>query len=201
LTPGRRALILGLRTPLTFYLDRELTPIAAAESFRGDPGPNQERDMPLPIPPEFERAVLERVRSGRYASTEEVLQACLEGLEMLEEADEDLRRELQAGKEELERGERLSREEVLARLREARTRPELRRFVEEQVESGRFNSTRDVVEAGLVLLQQEQPRFDEELEALRREIDLGIESAERDELIPGDEVVARIRARFGGAAR
>jgi putative addiction module CopG family antidote len=197
----RRALILGLPTPITLDPDRELTAIAAAESFRGDSSPNRERDMPLPIPPEFERAVLERVRSGRYASIDEVLQACLAGLAMLEDADEELRRELQAGKEELERGERLSREEVLARLREARTRPELRRFVEEQVESGRFNSAREVVEAGLVLLQQEHLRFNEELEALRREIDLGIESAERDELIPGDEVVARIRARFGGAHR
>jgi antitoxin ParD1/3/4 len=210
-----------------------LTAIAAAESFRGDP--NRERDMPLPIPPEFERAVLERVRSGMYDSADEVLFACLKALEREEhdheaklerlrqdldvaieeaargevidgevafaQAEEEVRREFQVGLGELDRGERLYHQEVLARLSDPRTRPELRRFVEKQVQSGRFQSTREVVEAALVLLQHEQPRFDEEMEALRREIDLGIESAEREELIPGDEVVARIRARLRGAAR
>ena len=80
--------------------------------------------MSFPLPPEFERAVLDRVRSGQYASVEEVLRACLDALER-EEAQEDadleeLRREIRIGLDELNRGERLSRDEVLARLREAR---------------------------------------------------------------------------------
>ena len=80
--------------------------------------------MSFPIPPEFERAVLDRVRSGQYASAEDVLRACLEALEQAEaqeDADfDELRREIRIGLDELNRGERLSRDEVLARLREAR---------------------------------------------------------------------------------
>jgi Arc/MetJ-type ribon-helix-helix transcriptional regulator len=106
-----------------------LTPTAAAESFRGDRIPNQEQDMSFPLSPEFERAVLDRVRSGQYASPEDVLAAMMEAL--------------------------------------------------------------DDAEA----------EYDSKLEALRREIDLGLESEKRDPLIPGEEVEAWLRARIGGGAR
>jgi antitoxin ParD1/3/4 len=80
--------------------------------------------MSFPLPPEFERAVLDRVRSGQFASPEDVLAAMLELLEdaeaEYEEKLEALRRDVQLGFDQLDRGERLSREEVLARLREAR---------------------------------------------------------------------------------
>ena len=85
--------------------------------------------MSLNIPPEFERAVMERVESGQYDSPEEVLMACLEALERLEE-DETA-----------------------------------------------------------------------ELDELRREIELGIRSAEEEPLIPGEEVTALIRARLRGGTR
>ena len=39
----------------------------------------------LQIPPEFERAVLDRVAEGKYESTDEVLTACLEALCQVEE--------------------------------------------------------------------------------------------------------------------
>ena len=80
--------------------------------------------MGLNIPPEIERAILDRVQSGRYASAEDVLRACLEALEEQEEREaedaEELRREIQLGMDDFERGDSLSREEVLARLREMR---------------------------------------------------------------------------------
>jgi antitoxin ParD1/3/4 len=80
--------------------------------------------MSFPLPPEFERAVLDRVRSGRYASPEDVLAAMVEALDAREaeheEKLEELRRDIRVGLDQLDRGERLSRGEVLARLREAR---------------------------------------------------------------------------------
>lgn len=170
--------------------------------------------MPLPIPPEFERAVLERVRSGRYASTDEVLQACLEGLEILEEADEDLRRELQIGIEELERGEGIPAEEAYEMIRRWREdfpelaagstdeepwtdvslTPEMQRFVEEQVRSGRYASASAVMEAGLLLLQTEE-------EELRREIRVGLDQIEKGQVVDGEEAFARLRARIGRKVR
>ena len=74
--------------------------------------------MSLNIPPEFERAVLERVQSGAYESTDDVLKACLEALEMIEaEDDEWLKREIQAGLDELDRGEGIPGDQALAMAR------------------------------------------------------------------------------------
>jgi antitoxin ParD1/3/4 len=77
--------------------------------------------MSLNIPPEFERAVLERVESGAYQSTDDVLKACLEGLTLLEAdiADESewLRREVQIGIDEADRGELIPGDEALASIR------------------------------------------------------------------------------------
>ncbi|HSU13421.1 hypothetical protein [Longimicrobium sp.] len=77
--------------------------------------------MSLNIPPEFERAVLERVASGAYESTEDVLKACLEALELLEadmaEENEWLRREVQIGIDEADRGELIPRDEAIASMR------------------------------------------------------------------------------------
>lgn len=170
--------------------------------------------MPLPIPPEFERAVLERVRSGRYASTDEVLQACLEGLEMLEEADEDLRRELQIGLDELEQGKGIPAEEAHEMIRrwredfpefaaasaseepltEVSLTPEMERFVEEQVRSGRYASANAIMEAGLRLLREEE-------EELRREVRVGLDQIERGQVVDGEEAFARLRARIGRKVR
>lgn len=75
--------------------------------------------------------------------------------------------------------------------------PEYREFVHDEVRSGRYASPAEVLEAGLWLLHDaESPEDDEALEALRREIDLGIQSGENEEMIPGDEVVARLAARL-----
>ncbi len=180
--------------------------------------------MSFPLPPEFKRAVLDRVRSGQYESPEAVLAAMLELLEDAEaEYDsklEALRRDVQLGFDELDRGQRLSREEVLARLREARPgafaettdgegsqtslgaiAPEFRDFVNDEVRSGRYASSAEVLEAALWLLRDaESPESEEALEALRREIALGLESERRDPMIPGEEVEAWLRARVGGGA-
>jgi len=181
--------------------------------------------MSFPLPPEFERAVLDRVRSGQYASPEDVLAAMLELLEDAEaEYDaklEELRRDVRVGFDQLDRGEALTSAEVfdllpvgrgaargddaaVAQAMEAiRQRcgiplgARYRRFVDEEVRSGRYASPAEVLEAALWLLRDaESPESDEALEALRREIAIGLESEKRDPMIPGDEVVARTAARL-----
>jgi len=82
-------------------------------------------DMSLNIPPEFERAVLDRVASGAYETPEDVLKACLEGLSLLEaQLEEDhewIREQIQLAREELDRGEGIpsdkARELILADVR------------------------------------------------------------------------------------
>ena len=78
--------------------------------------------MSLNIPPEFERAVLERVASGAYESTDDVLLACLAALEDEEREDEarleSLRRDVRHAMEQHDRGEFSPVDEAFARIRE-----------------------------------------------------------------------------------
>jgi putative addiction module CopG family antidote len=76
--------------------------------------------MSLSIPPEFERAILERVESGEYRSTDEVLRLCLRLLEMEEMSEgeklEALRRDVAHAMGQYDRGEYSPADEVFARL-------------------------------------------------------------------------------------
>jgi antitoxin ParD1/3/4 len=77
--------------------------------------------MSLNVPPEFERAIRERVESGAYASEADVFAACLKALAEWEDVQrakyEKLRGEIQAGIDQLDRGEGIDGEEALQRIR------------------------------------------------------------------------------------
>ncbi|HEU4561583.1 MAG TPA: hypothetical protein VFS20_27405 [Longimicrobium sp.] len=77
--------------------------------------------MSLNIPPEFERAIRERVESGAYKSVEDVFAARLKALDEWEDVQrakfETLRAEIQVGIEQLDRGEGVDGEEALQRIR------------------------------------------------------------------------------------
>lgn len=81
----------------------------------------QRHPMSLNVPPEFERAVLERVASGAYASTDDVLNACLLALIALEEdlADDHewLKAAIQEGIDELDRGEGIPGDQAAEMMR------------------------------------------------------------------------------------
>jgi putative addiction module CopG family antidote len=76
--------------------------------------------MSLNIPPGFERAIRERVESGAYPSTDDVLQACLDALQRDESSEaaklDALRRDVQVAMDQYERGEYSPAEDVFARL-------------------------------------------------------------------------------------
>ena len=73
--------------------------------------------------------------------------------------------------------------------------PELERLVQEKVESGLYNSASEVVREALRLLRERDEVQRMRLEELRREIQIGIDQADRGELIPGEEVFRDLRAR------
>jgi putative addiction module CopG family antidote len=170
--------------------------------------------MSLSIPPEFERAVLERVQSGAYESTDDVLKACLEALEMIEaEDDEWLRHEIQRGVDSAERGELIPREEAIELLRaevsvsavaagEQRSAmnldvpPEFERAVLERVDSGKYGSTDAALQACLAALSREEPADAAKLDALRGDVQHAMDQYERGEYSPVDEVFARLRAKL-----
>jgi antitoxin ParD1/3/4 len=81
--------------------------------------------MNISLTPELERLVDERVKSGRYASASEVIR---EGLRLLEEQEElkqqrlaDVRRKIDRGLDQLDRGLGIPGSQARARLRRGKS--------------------------------------------------------------------------------
>ena len=73
--------------------------------------------------------------------------------------------------------------------------PELARLIQDRVASGEYSSAADVIEEALRLLLAEE-EYKRELDALRREIQIGIDQLDQGEYAI-EEVFARLRARRG----
>ena len=78
---------------------------------------------------------------------------------------------------------------------------ETERLIEEKVESGEYDSADEVVRQALRALSQEDEQYAIRLEALRGEIQKGIDSLNNGQHSPKDEVFARLRARRGRRSR
>ena len=81
--------------------------------------------MNISLTPELERLVVERVKSGRYASASEVIR---EGLRLLEEQEAlkqqrlaEVRWKIDRGLEQLDKGQGISGSDARARLRQRRS--------------------------------------------------------------------------------
>ncbi|WP_165070757.1 type II toxin-antitoxin system ParD family antitoxin [Paludisphaera rhizosphaerae] len=82
--------------------------------------------------------------------------------------------------------------------------PELERFVEGEIESGRFQTVSEVVREGLRLLKEQVELDEQKLVQLRRDVQVGIDEADRGEAKPlSDEWAsdAKKRGRERLAAR
>jgi antitoxin ParD1/3/4 len=75
--------------------------------------------------------------------------------------------------------------------------PELERLVEEKVSSGRYKSASEVVRHALREFSDREREYESRLEALRRDIQQGIDSLDAGRGSPGDEVFARLYAKQG----
>jgi antitoxin ParD1/3/4 len=71
--------------------------------------------------------------------------------------------------------------------------PELDRFLQSRVESGRYQTTSEVVREALRLLERREQERDEALFQLKEKLERGAGQAERGELIDGDEVFDELR--------
>lgn len=75
--------------------------------------------------------------------------------------------------------------------------PELERWVSERVDRGRYRSASEVIREGLRLLQEREEEHSVRLEALRRELQIGIDQLDRGEGLDGEEAFERILAQLG----
>jgi len=74
--------------------------------------------------------------------------------------------------------------------------PELEKFVEARVASGRYLSASEVVREGLRLLEEREVSHQEALDEVRRKISVGLEQAERGELFDGEEVFREVLGKL-----
>jgi len=73
---------------------------------------------------------------------------------------------------------------------------ELEKYVADKVESGMYHSASEVIREGLRLLKEKDEIHNRKLEELRREIQLGIDQADRGQVKPlTDELAEDIKAR------
>jgi len=72
--------------------------------------------------PELERKIADKVKSGRYASADDVVEDALQVLDQVEEAErlwkEDISSKIEEGWAQAERGETVAADIALARLRD-----------------------------------------------------------------------------------
>ena len=74
--------------------------------------------------------------------------------------------------------------------------PELEAIIEKKVSSGMYGSASEVVREGLRLLQQRDDTHEAKLNALRAEIQKGIDDLEAGRFRDGHEVMAEINERL-----
>lgn len=72
---------------------------------------------------------------------------------------------------------------------------EAERFVREQVDSGRYESTHEVVRESLRLLQEQAQIEEQRRLALEAKIDKGLSELERGEGIAGEDVIRALRTK------
>jgi antitoxin ParD1/3/4 len=75
--------------------------------------------------------------------------------------------------------------------------PELEQFVNQKVESGKYQTASEVIRDGLWLLLEREEIHQKKLDGLRREIAIGIEQADQGKVAPfnAKETLARVRKK------
>jgi antitoxin ParD1/3/4 len=74
--------------------------------------------------------------------------------------------------------------------------PELERFIQNQVASGKYTSTEEVIIAGIKLLEERECIYQGRFEELQREIMIGVEASERGEVIDRETVFQQLEQRL-----
>jgi antitoxin ParD1/3/4 len=73
--------------------------------------------------------------------------------------------------------------------------PELEQFIQNQVASGKYTSTEEVIIAGIKLLEERENIYKGRFEELKQEIAIGVEQLERGERLDGREVIEKLRQK------
>jgi antitoxin ParD1/3/4 len=73
---------------------------------------------------------------------------------------------------------------------------EIEKFIESQVESGKYPSAEEVIVAGIRLLEERERIYKGRFEELKKEIMLGVEASERGEVVDGETVFSQLQQKL-----
>jgi len=73
---------------------------------------------------------------------------------------------------------------------------EIEKFIESQVESGKYPSAEEVIVAGIRLLEERERIYKGRFEELKREIMLGVEASQRGEVVDGETVFSQLQQKL-----
>jgi len=74
--------------------------------------------------------------------------------------------------------------------------PELQQLVEERVASGQYSSPNEFIVQALWVMRDYEELARIRFEELKREIAIGLEAADRGEVLDGEQVMAELRQRY-----
>ncbi|MBD2492960.1 type II toxin-antitoxin system ParD family antitoxin [Nostoc sp. FACHB-280] len=74
--------------------------------------------------------------------------------------------------------------------------PEIQQFIQNQVASGKYASTEEVIIAGIQLLEERERIYQGRFEELQREIMLGVEASERGEVIDAATIFHQLEQKL-----
>jgi len=74
--------------------------------------------------------------------------------------------------------------------------PQVEKFIQSQVESGKYSSVTQVILAGIKLLEERERIYKGRFEELQREIRIGIEASERGEVVDGETVFRQLQEKL-----
>lgn len=72
---------------------------------------------------------------------------------------------------------------------------EIEQFIHSQVESGKYGSAADVIQAGIRLLEERDSIYKGRFEELRQEVSIGVEQLDRGEQLDGKAVIEQLRQK------
>ncbi|MDF5720149.1 MAG: type II toxin-antitoxin system ParD family antitoxin [Rhizonema sp. PD37] len=79
--------------------------------------------------------------------------------------------------------------------------PDLEQFIQNQLESGKYTSASEVIQAALRIFVQQQDIYQGRFEELQKEIMIGIEASRRGEVIDADTVFNQLQAKLNLARK
>ncbi len=74
--------------------------------------------------------------------------------------------------------------------------PELDEFIQSQIANGKYTSSNEIIIAALQLLAERERLYQGHFEQLKHEIAIGVEEANRGELIDADTVFNNLREKL-----